>query len=535
MSRFGFALIAFCFLILSPAHADEGNGQGNAIIRHGPVQIGGVLTVEWGSPGLAGAQSLFIVSDGLGPTTFQGIPFCIDVNSPAAQVVVDTPLDAAGFATFNISVPNIPGLTTLPPTYAQALVVDFSVSPPFATSKAVAFRFENPGGFSTTSGPLGTARALHTATALAEDSFDQEVEVLVTGGGGGNLLAPAATDTTEIFSPVSRQFRPGPTLSDNRALHQAIRLQDGRVLIIGGSNSSGAGLATCELYDPVTETLSPTGSMNEGRAGHAATLLADGRVFVTGGLPSFNLGLGTLDVLLNNAHDDAEVYDPSTGAWTLVANAMSDKRFAHAQVLLPDGRVLVTGGIDGGANFLGAISPTYTASCNIYDPATNSFSASPALLGARGGHAISLLGNGEPLVTGGIQSGFLGIPFFSGNVQRFNSVGWVSGANLPLGVALHTQVPAFGNGDALIIGGITGLSGTVSSSPTFTVTDQVVRHDGTAPTVLGALGTNPGDPLETARPRGSHTCTPLYDETFVIIGGTDDIGAFDTGLVYLEN
>ena len=48
------------------------------------------MTIEWGSPGLAGAQALLVISDGLGPTTFQGIPFCIDVNSAAVDVAVDT-------------------------------------------------------------------------------------------------------------------------------------------------------------------------------------------------------------------------------------------------------------------------------------------------------------------------------------------------------------------------------------------------------------------------------------------------------------
>lgn len=535
MNRLGVFLLVL-LLVTLPLHADEGNGQGQAVIKHGPVQIGGTLTVEWGSPGLANAQGLFVVSDGLGPTSFQGIPFCIDVNSPGAQVVVDTPLDATGFASFSIGVPNLPSLTTIAPAYGQALVVDFSVSPPFTTSKAVAFHFENADGYSTTSGSLGTARALHTTTALAEDAFEQEVELLIAGGGGGNLLAPTATSTTELFSPVSRQFRPGPMMAVERALHRAVRLQNGQVLVIGGADNAGVCVTSCELYDPATEAFLPTGSMNQGRAGHAATLLGDGRVLVTGGLPSFDASTTPLDVLLNNALNDAEIYDPVAGTWTQVLGAMSDQRFGHAQEVLADGRVIITGGIDGASNFFGAIAPTYTSSCDFFDPATDLLSSAPSLSSPRGAHAISQLGNGDILVTGGIGAGFLGIPSFLTTCQRFDGLNWNSAGSLTTGVALHTQVPAFDNGDAIIIGGISGISGGIGgASLSFSVTDQAGRHDGASFTALSALGTNPGDATELARPRGSHTCTPLYDGTFALIGGADLLGALDSGLVYLEN
>src|SRR5258705_13831047 len=92
---------------------------------------------------------------------------------------------------------------------------------------------------------------------------------------------------------------PSSTMFVERRSHTATRLSDGRVLIAGGENTSGA-LNQAELYDPSASTFSATGNMNAARADHTATLLSDGRVLIAGG----GNGAGALTT--------QEVFDPTS-------------------------------------------------------------------------------------------------------------------------------------------------------------------------------------------------------------------------------
>ncbi len=85
----------------------------------------------------------------------------------------------------------------------------------------------------------------------------------------------------------------------------------------------------------VSATWTATGNMVEIRFGESATLLPNGQVLVAGGNPQFNRrGL---------TRATAELYDPSTGRWTLTGS-MHEAREGHAAVLLANGQVLVLGG-----------------------------------------------------------------------------------------------------------------------------------------------------------------------------------------------
>jgi hypothetical protein len=109
---------------------------------------------------------------------------------------------------------------------------------------------------------MAVARASLTATRLGNG------RVLVVGG----EQDPSRGSTAELYDSPTSTWTPAGTLSRWRALHVAVRLADGHVLVAGGQYSTSA-----ELYDPATNGWTPTGSMNVGRISFTGTLLRDGR------------------------------------------------------------------------------------------------------------------------------------------------------------------------------------------------------------------------------------------------------------------
>ncbi|PYS48327.1 MAG: hypothetical protein DMG13_25810 [Acidobacteria bacterium] len=158
----------------------------------------------------------------------------------------------------------------------------------------------------------------------------------------------------------------------------AVTLKDGRVLVAGGSTSSGPTSET-ELYNPVTRSWTIGDSMLASRSGHTATLLADGRVLIAGGE-----GSGAPGATL-------EIFNPDTGSFS-AAGTLTTPRKNHAAVLLSGGRVMIVGGFDG-SHILN--------STEIFDPATAKVSSGPSLSIARMGHSATTLLNGDLLVAGG--------------------------------------------------------------------------------------------------------------------------------------
>src|SRR6266481_7013210 len=121
-----------------------------------------------------------------------------------------------------------------------------------------------------------------------------------------------------------------------RAAHTANLLPDGKVLVAGGANDTGA-TSSAEIYDPSTGLWTLTGSMNTPRVAQMATLIAtgtlSGMVLVAGG--SSTCG-GCTPIL-----DSAELYEPSTGLWA-DTGSMTIARYwdLPSPATLPDGSVL---------------------------------------------------------------------------------------------------------------------------------------------------------------------------------------------------
>lgn len=123
------------------------------------------------------------------------------------------------------------------------------------------------------------------------------------------------------------------------------------------------------------------GSMLEPRSGHTATLLPNGKVLIAGGMRRNQ-----------DFYKSAELYDPATGKFQATGE-MKDRRVSPVAVLLGSGRVLIAGGW---------IGHGCTDSAEIYDPATGKFSyIASKMTSVRGDARGTLLSDGDVLITGG--------------------------------------------------------------------------------------------------------------------------------------
>jgi hypothetical protein len=209
-------------------------------------------------------------------------------------------------------------------------------------------------------------RFAHTATLMTAGL--QVGKILISGGVNLNItntiaIASLATaelyDTaTETFSCVGGVSKNPPTcnnsMTDSRYGHTASPLaigpDEGKILLTGGTGTSGAALATAELYDPgIGKFLCVGGvskappvcnaSMTAGRTGHTATTLPDGRILIIGGSSGDKTNGFT-----NLA--SAEIYDPNTGKFSSTGSMAFGRAF-HSAMLLSNGNVMVAGGVTG--------------------------------------------------------------------------------------------------------------------------------------------------------------------------------------------
>jgi N-acetylneuraminic acid mutarotase len=233
--------------------------------------------------------------------------------------------------------------------------------------------------------------------------------------------------------PMLVKVTQGVNLGLARTLHTATRLQDGRILLTGGSDGADEQYALVEIFDPTNSTFTRVASLNTPRHEHTATLLQDNRVLVVGGYNAWEQWLA-----------DAEIYDPATDTWKRVPPIYSHG-VQHTSTLLLDGRVLVVGGcIENGV---------CTERVEIFDPKTDSWTEARSLKEYRASQSAVLLDNGRVLVAGG--SGPHGVPT-DGDALLYNphTDTWRATRSMPW-QATQAQMVKLPDGRVLLAGGLT--------------------------------------------------------------------------------
>jgi hypothetical protein len=320
------------------------------------------------------------------------------------------------------------------------------------------------GNFNGTGG-MAEARRDHTATLLTNG------KVLIVGW---------FTQKAELYNPATGTFTytAGETMFSHGQGASASRLQDGRVLIVGGN----AAQTSAEIYDPANEMFTATGSLNNVHCYHTATLLPSGKVLIAAGQD--NTGPQT--------HKIAELYDPAGGTFTLTGSLNVD-RSGHTATLLSNGKVLIAGG--GQTTTPG--SAIMLDSAELYDPATGSFSLTGNLTKVRDGHTATLLLNGKVLIAGGNDK----------SAELYDPVG---GTFSPTAYEMNQRrtshtATLLPNGHVLLAGG------SIAGGPVTTNSTELYEP------ITGSFSSS----SNMTTPRQEHTATLLSDGRVLLAGGYD--------------
>jgi Kelch motif/Collagen triple helix repeat (20 copies)/Galactose oxidase, central domain len=312
-----------------------------------------------------------------------------------------------------------------------------------------------------------------------------------TGGRWSTAAAVVTALAVLLIAPALAQaaagWARGAPMEVDRKAHTMTVLRDGDVLVTGGQQIGGSpdSLTSVERYHPATDSWRTVAPLLHDRLSQTATLLPDGRVLVTG-------GVDTADVALAST----ELYDPAHDTWT-AGPPMTAARRGHTATLLPDGRVLVAGGS-------GQNSTTALASAELYDPVANSWTATGPMTGKRRLHAAAPSGDGRVVVAGGYTTAFT--PTATVELYDPATGTWSAGASMTNPRADFPLVELTGGSSGLAaVGGWT--------------TDTVERYDvGAAwnpfPSLMGVRWANSatvlrsGDVLATGSDSSTELLTP---------------------------
>lgn len=341
-------------------------------------------------------------------------------------------------------------------------------------------------GGGSSSAPVGTAPS--APTGLLAVAGNAQASVAFTAP--SNTGSSAVTGYRVTSSPAGGVDRDAGSSALN---HVVTGLSNGvaYTFTVTASNTSGSGAAS-SASNAVTPSLpakwSSAGSLQTARINHTATLLPNGKVLVAGGVSM--QGNGQTNPSAPVYLSSAELYDPTTKLWTS-AGAMATARSGHTATVLSNGKVLVAGGV----NTVG-----WTASVELYDFATNTWTTGSPLPATRSNHAAALLPNGKVLVMGGYDS--------SDNLHTGallydpSTATWATGGTMVESRSQHVA-SLLPNGKVLVVGG-TGASVSQPGAELYDPTSNIWTT-AAKPTIALSVGVS-----ATVLPNGKLLCIQGY-------------------------
>ena len=319
-----------------------------------------------------------------------------------------------------------------------------------------------------------------------------KTSALPSGPLGASTETPEASTAVTAYPTPSTS--PQPQTGAGRTRQTATLLKGGRVLIAGGQTGTEQIplvsedlriLASAVLYDPGTGKLAATGSMTTWRWGETETLLPDGKVLVAGGLN----GTGLLR--------SAELYDPETGKFSRTGQ-MTVARSGQTATLLASGLVLLVGGEE----------RERVRTAELYDPRTGRFTRTGTMTVTTQVDTATLLANGSVLVTGSLP-----IPATNGEYRPSAEIYDPGTGKFRLAGSM--SVARSGATATLLLSGKVLVAG--GCSPDFGTFPSTVCPIGSAE--LYDPGTDSFTLLKMTVPRDRFTATRLPDGRVLLAGG----------------
>jgi WD40 repeat protein len=322
---------------------------------------------------------------------------------------------------------------------------------------------------------------MNRAAYTSRRRFVQVVVLLAIITQCGSIDATQRKLSQRASTPVPLQ-RPSSTPATS--LQPVALIIGGTGMIKMASGETPGVLASGEIYSPATGLSVRIDSMTTSRSHHSAVLLPNGSVLVTGGVNTLFIPLfsgPTIPWILAST----DVFDQITAHFRAGANMTAD-RDNPSTTLLNDGKVLVVGG--------------GTSSAELYDAATGKFSATESMTIERYGQTATLLTNGKVLIAGGGSSQ---AELYDPETGKFRLTGKMSENRI-----YHTAILLL-DGRVLIAGG--------SPYARSSATDTTELYDPLSGTF------KPGPKMQESR--AGHTATRLANGQVLITGGHDDDSA----------